>query len=416
MMSRLYRLLTRLLPPLLLLFTWQRMLRRPAYRAQWQERFGFVPRRNDRPLWIHAVSVGEGMAALPLIRQLRERHPDLPILVSSTTPTGRALLARELAGMVTQVYLPYDLPGAVRRFLERSQPRLGVLMETELWPNLLQVARQRGIPMMLLNGRLSARSLAGYRRFASLFAPALAGLDWVAAQSPDDAQRFAELGATRVSVAGQMKLDLQIDAGQRARGASWQERFAGRRVWVFASTHPGEEELAWASLSSLRKIEPKLLLVLIPRHPERGDALAEQLRSVGLSAPRRSQGEFPGADDPVYLVDTLGELIDLYGAADLVWIGGSFVARGGHNPIEAAAWGRPIIVGPHMENFFDTLHSLQAADAICQVASAEEAVRRSAEYLAAPDLARALGERAATWQAKQGGAVARALAAIEERL
>ncbi|XTI72132.1 3-deoxy-D-manno-octulosonic acid transferase [Acidithiobacillus sp. AC3] len=416
MMARLYRLLTCFLTPLLLLFTWQRMLRRPAYRAHWQERFGFVRWRNDRPLWIHAVSVGEGMAALPLIRQLRERHPDLPILVTSTTPTGRVVVARELAGTVTQAYLPYDLPGGVRRFLQRSQPRLGVLMETELWPNLLRGARQRGIPMMLLNGRLSARSLAGYRRFASLFAPALSGLDWVGAQSPEDAQRFAELGATRVSVQGQMKLDLQIDVGQRERAASWRERFADRRVWVFASTHPGEEELAWDALPSLRKIEPQLLLVLIPRHPERGDALAEQLQNDGLSVRRRSRGQFPGPDDSVYLVDTLGELIDLYGAADLVWIGGSFVARGGHNPIEAAAWGKPIIVGPHMENFFETLRSLQAADAICQVEDAEEAARRSAEYLAAPNLAHALGGRAATWQAQQGGAVARALAAIEERL
>ncbi|WP_308389383.1 3-deoxy-D-manno-octulosonic acid transferase [Acidithiobacillus sp. AMEEHan] len=416
MMPQLYRLLTWLLTPVLLLFTWQRILRRPVYRAHWQERFGWVPRRQDRPLWIHAVSVGEGMAALPLIRQLRERHPDLPILVTSTTPTGRTLLARELSGMVAQAYLPYDLPGAVQRFLERSQPRLGVLMETELWPGLLGAARQRGIPMMLLNGRLSARSLAGYRRFASLFAPALAGLDWVGAQSSEDAQRFAELGATDVRIQGQMKLDLQIGSGSRERAALWRERFAGRRVWVFASTHPGEEELAWNSLPTLRKIEPQLLLVLIPRHPERGDALAEQLRSIGLSASRRSQRQFPGPDDPVYLVDTLGELIDLYGAADLVWIGGSFVARGGHNPIEAAAWGKPIIVGPHMENFFDTLRSLQAADGICQVASAEEATRHSAEYLAAPKLARALGERAATWQAQQGGPVARALAAIEERL
>ncbi|MEL5849062.1 MAG: lipid IV(A) 3-deoxy-D-manno-octulosonic acid transferase [Candidatus Igneacidithiobacillus chanchocoensis] len=409
MMPRLYRLLTRLLTPLLLLFTWQRMLRRPVYRAHWRERFGWVPRRQDRPLWIHAVSVGEGMAALPLIHALQERYPQLPILLTSTTPGGRQVLRARLGDSVQQLYLPYDLPGAVARFLERQQPRLGLFLETEIWPNLIHAAAQRHIPLFLLNARLSARSLQGYQRWQGLFAPALAGLTQIAAQSTADAERFRALGAQRVTVAGQLKLDLQIRPEQRQAGALWRERFAGRRVWVFASTHPGEEELAADLLSILQTEFPDLLLVLIPRHPERAEEIVAALQRRGLRVARRSLDAQVAADTQVFLVDSFGEVIDFCAAADLVVMGGSFVPHGGHNPLEPAALAKPVLLGPHTENFASLVTEMAAAEAL-QVCADGNALRESLRTLLHdPAAAKALGERAGTWFAGQSGAVQRSL-------
>ncbi|MCE5393217.1 MAG: 3-deoxy-D-manno-octulosonic acid transferase [Acidithiobacillus sp.] len=409
MMKWLYGFLTWLLGPLVLLFTGWRLLHRPAYRAHWWERFGFLPRRHDHPLWVHAVSVGEGMAALPLLKRLQEHYPQLPILVTSTTPTGRARIQQNLGISVSQAYLPYDLPGAVGRFLRRTRPRVGILLETELWPNLLTQAKRTKIPVILLNARLSQPSFTGYQRWRSLFTPILQDLALVAAQSVDDGQRFQALGAKRVEILGQLKLDFRIDATARERARQWQEVLAGRRLWVFASTHPGEEAMAWAALPALRAQFPSLLLVLLPRHPERGADLARALRQAGIPFAQRSRGEIPGVHDAVFLVDRLGELIEFYGASELVWIGGSFLAKGGHNPIEAAAWGKPILVGPHMENFAGILQSMQAAEAILQVSDLANGVEQTKNWLAAPNSAQQWGHRAYSWYTSQGGAVDRAL-------
>ncbi|MEY2341894.1 lipid IV(A) 3-deoxy-D-manno-octulosonic acid transferase [Acidithiobacillus sp. IBUN Pt1247-S3] len=414
MLRRLYAVLLWLLTPAVLGFTLWRAWRRPSYRAFWWQRFGLVPRRQDRPLWIHAVSVGEGIAALPLIHALQQRHPELPILVTSTTPTGRALLRARLGDTVTQLYLPYDLPGAVARFWRRQQPRLGLLMETELWPNLLATARHQRVPVLLLNARLSARSLHGYQRFAGLFAPALAGLDLVAAQSPADAERFALLGAQHVAMLGQLKLDLEISPAQRERGRQWRECFGIRPVWVFASTHGGEEAMAAAILPRLREAVPSLLLVLIPRHPERGEAIAKLMETAGLRVARRSQGQEPDPQMGVFLVDTLGEVVDFCAAADVVSMGGSFVPHGGHNPLEPAALGKAILVGPYMDNFQSLNDDMLSAGAIERCTDEDALLTALRHLLQDPPAALALGQRAADWFAGQRGALERSLQRIQD--
>ncbi len=416
MVRRLYALLLWLLAPAILLFTLWRAWRRPPYRDRWWQRFGWLPSRKDSPLWIHAVSVGETVAALPLVRALRQHHPDIPVLLTTTTPTGAAIVAQRLGQDVSHVYLPYDLPFAVRRFLRRQHPRLGLLMETELWPNLLHEAGIRKIPMLLLNGRLSARSLRGYARWRMLFAPALQGLALVAAQTPGDAEGFRELGAAQVVLLGQIKLDIEVGESVYRQGHSWRHLFGARRVWVFASTHEGEESLAAAVLVSLRQRHPDLLLVLAPRHPERGNAVAGLLQDRGFSCCRRSGGMVPGPDTDVFVVDSLGELMDFYAAADVVTIGGSFVARGGHNPIEPAALGRPIIVGPHMENFRDLCFQMREAGALIQTQDATGLEHWLETFLEQEQMRTSTGQRALQWLAGQQGALQRTLDRIEKWL
>ena len=406
MLRRLYAFLLWLLTPLILLFTLWRAWRRPPYRAFLWQRFGFVPPRRDRPLWIHAVSVGEGIAALPLIRALQARYPALPILLTSTTPTGRALLRERLGDSVTQLYLPYDTPGAVGRFLRRQQPRLGLFLETEIWPNLFQAAQRQQIPLFLLNARLSTRSLRGYARWRGLFAPALAALEAVAAQSEADAGRFRALGAPRVEVLGQLKLDLQIDPQQRQQGEQWRAEW-DRPVWAFVSTHAGEEALAAEILARLQTHFPELLLLLIPRHPERAAEILGHLSDFRVV--QRSRGEAVGADTEVYLVDTLGEVIAFCAAADVVSMGGSFVPHGGHNPLEPAALGKPVLVGLHMENFQSLTDTMLAAGALLRCPDNEALYPALLRLLQEEADAAALGDRAATWVAGQTGALERTL-------
>ncbi|MCY0871389.1 MAG: 3-deoxy-D-manno-octulosonic acid transferase [Acidithiobacillus caldus] len=410
MMARLYWLLTILLTPLVWLYTLWKLWRRPAYRDRWRERFGWIPRRSGRrPIWVHAVSVGESMAALPLLRALRERYPEQPLVVTSTTPTGAATIRRHLGREVTNFYLPYDLPGAVGRFLRRQDPCAGIFLETEIWPNLYRVARRRQIPMALLNARLSASSQRGYGRFRGLFAPLLRDLP-IAAQTDRDAAAFARLGAERVAVLGQIKTDLPDPQAARAAGQAWHLQLGGRPLWVFASTHVGEEALALGVLKELWADFPDLLLVLIPRHPERGDAVCAEIRAAGCPCRRRSRAETPQVGErAIFLIDTLGEVLDFYAAADVVTIGGSFVAVGGHNPIEAAILGRAPIFGPHMDNFAAVAEALVAARAAFPVAGAQDLRTQIAALLREPQLRAEAGERAASWLRSQRGALAATL-------
>ncbi len=373
-MRGLYTLILYLLAPLVFLRLAWRGRANPAYRRRWGERLGLGPAFVDAPrIWLHAVSVGEVVAAAPLIRRLLEDYPAHRLLVTTTTPTGSDELRRRFGEAVEHVYLPFDWPGAVRRFLDRARPRLALVMETELWPNLFHGCRRRGIPLLLLNARLSARSARGYARLGPLTREVLGCVDGIAAREGADAERFVDLGAPpgRVAAVGNIKFDLEVPAEAVAEGARLRQRLGdGRPVWVAASTHSGEDEVVLAAHRRLRVAHPDALLVLVPRHPERFDAVADRCAEAGWPPPRRSRDAWPAAGDPVYLGDTMGELPRLFAAADCAFVGGSLVAVGGHNPLEPAALGLPVLTGPHWFNFAGVYPALMAAGGAREVADA----------------------------------------------
>lgn len=386
-MRRLYTLLLYLALPLVSLAVLVRGLREREYWRGWRARFGFGfgARRPGGGIWVHAVSVGEVQAAAVLITALCEREPALDLVLSCATPTGRAR-ARALLPGVDVRYAPYDLPGSVRRCLARLRPRLLIVIETELWPNLLHEARRAGTPTLIASARVSARSARIYQRLPGLLRAALAANVWVAAQSPADAQRFLALGvpAQRVSVAGNIKFDRAAPAELMRRGAQLRARYAaGRPVWVAGSTHAGEERIVLEAHRSLRAHAPLALLILAPRHPQRFDAAAAAAAAHGLRAVRRSS-EPPAGDYPVLLLDTLGELAEFYAAADVAFVGGSLVRVGGHNLLEPAAIGLPVLSGPQQYNSPDVARALIEQGALTIVHDAAELALAVQKLLADP--------------------------------
>lgn len=406
----LYSCLFYLALPLVALRLWLRARKAPAYAKRVGERFSYgLPRMQPGGIWVHAVSVGESIAAAPMIRGLLARYPQLPMTVTCMTPTGseriQALFADE--PRVRHCYLPYDLPCAAKRFLDRVQPKLAVIMETELWPNHIHACAQRGIPVALANARLSARSAKGYARFARLTAPMLAEMSLIAVQTETEAERFRSLGARpdTVQVTGSIKFDLTIDPQLLARAAALREQWgAGERpVWIAASTHEGEDEVVLAAHRQLLASYPNALLILVPRHQERFGPMFELCERQGFATVRRSSGEPVTAHTAVLLGDTMGELLFLYALADSALVGGSLVATGGHNPLEPAALALPVIMGPHVFNFLEISAMLVEAGALQQVDDADglaEAVRRLVEL---PQDAQRMGAAGrAVMQANQG--------------
>jgi 3-deoxy-D-manno-octulosonic-acid transferase len=347
----LYRLALLLAAPLIPLRLLWRGRRERGYWQHWDERLALGPAPVAGAVWIHAVSVGEMRAAQPLIAALRAAHPEAPLLLSCMTPTGRATAEALYGDFAHIAYLPYDYAWLARRFLRRTRPRVGILMETELWPNLLRAADRQQVPMMLANARLSERSARGYARLPALTRASLARITQVAAQGEADAARLAALGAHTVTVVGNLKFDITPPPQQLALGADWRARWGSRPVLLAASTREGEEASllrVFAAAAPARE-----LLVLVPRHPQRFDAVAALIESAGLPYQRRS--EINGADlNPqtrVLLGDSLGELFAYYAACDVAFVGGSLMPLGGQNLIEAASVGRPVLVGPHTFNF-----------------------------------------------------------------
>lgn len=373
-------LLYALLPLVLLRMVW-RSRRAPAYRQRLAERFGIV-RVAAKPssaaaqpaLWVHAVSVGEVLVAAPLLEYLLRDFPESPLVVTTTTPTGSQRVTALFGERVLHVYAPFDVPGAVGRFLDRTHPRLLVLMETELWPNILHQCHARGCRIVLANARLSQRSARGYARIARLSRAMLAQLDLVACQFAADGERFLTLGLSprKLHVIGSAKFDVPLDDAVRARAAALRTRLGAdsRSVVIAASTHPGEEECLLAALRLLRQRGDHCLLVLAPRHPERGNEVYARCVGAGWTTARFSTGAALSPGDDVLLVDTLGDLLPLLGAASVAFIGGSLVPQGGHNAVEAAVWGVPIVSGPHMENFAETSALLVEAGAMIMLADA----------------------------------------------
>ncbi|MFV3331633.1 lipid IV(A) 3-deoxy-D-manno-octulosonic acid transferase [Pseudomonas sp. NY15437] len=371
----LYTLLFHLGLPLVALRLFLRSRKAPAYARRVGERFALgLPALKPGGIWVHAVSVGESIAAAPMIRALMQRHPDLPITVTCMTPTGSERIRALFGEQVQHCYLPYDLPWAAARFLDRARPVLGVIMETELWPNHIHQCARRGIAVALANARLSERSARGYARFAGLTRPMLEEMSWIAVQTEAEAERFRQLGARpeRVSVTGSIKFELTIDPELLARAADLRDQWQARQrsIWIAASTHAGEDEIILAAHRQLLEKHPDALLILVPRHPERFNPMAELCTREGLRTLRRSTGELVTADTQVLLGDTMGELLFLYALADVAFVGGSLVPNGGHNLLEPAALGKPVLSGPHLFNFLEIAAQLREVGALREVADA----------------------------------------------
>ena len=414
-MRLIYTGLLYLLLPLALLRLYWRGYRDPGHRQRWRERLGFVSPPPPGGLWLHAVSVGETRAALPLIRALLVRYPDLPLLVTTTTLTGSRQVQQALGKQVYHCYAPYDLPGAVRRFLRRVQPRLVVIMETELWPNLLRQCAATDLPILVANARLSERSARGYGRIRGLTASMLRDLSLIAAQADADAARFRALGAPRVEVAGNLKYDLTLPTDLSERGRQLRRNVLGeaRPIWIAASTHTGEDEPILEAFAQLHARWPRLLLLLVPRHPERFEAVAALCRQQGFSVVRRSEGNSCTSETAVFLGDSMGELLLFYAAADLAFVGGSLVATGGHNVLEPALLGLPVLFGPHMFNFTEAGERLLQAEAAWQVADVGELVAEVDRLLRDPEYCQAAGQRGQAVVERHRGALATLLGFIE---
>ncbi|HRD65747.1 MAG TPA: lipid IV(A) 3-deoxy-D-manno-octulosonic acid transferase [Candidatus Competibacter sp.] len=412
----LYTALLYLALPLALLRLYWRGRGDPDHRRRWTERLGFVsPLPQTGCLWVHAVSVGETRAALPLIRALRVRYPESPLLVTVTTLTGSRQVREALGDQVHHVYAPYDLPGAVRRFLRRTQPRLAVIMETELWPNLLHRCAATGVPVLVANARLSERSARGYARVRGLTAAMLQDVALIAAQSEADAERFRALGAPRVRVIGNLKYDLTLPDELSGQGIRLRQELLGakRLVWIAASTHAGEEEPILEAFALIRHRWPELLLLLVPRHPERFDGVAALCRQQNFDLVRRSERCPCTPDTAVFLGDSMGELLLFYAAADLAFVGGSLVATGGHNILEPALLGLPVLFGPHMFNFSEASRHLLDARAARQVADVAALATAVDRLLADPRLRQTVGQRGRAVVERHRGALAASLDCIE---
>lgn len=362
-----------------------RGFRQAEYFQRWNERYAAY---RDPPLdgcvWVHAVSVGEVNAAAPLVNALLAERPDLRLLVTTITPTGSARVRALWGERVAHVYLPYDLSGAVRRFLAHFRPGLALIMETELWPNLLFCCRDHGIPAYLVNARLSERSLRGYRVLRPLVGRALRTLARVAAQSDADGARFVRLGAEpgKVGVLGNLKFDTPADPATRALAAAFRERVGQRPAWIAASTHVEEEAAVVAIHRRLRERWPDLLLLWAPRHPERFRAVAQASLEAGWRVATRQLTHWPDRGDDVFVIDTLGELMGFYACAEVAFVGGSLQPVGGHNLLEPAAVGAAIVTGPHLHNFSDIAAQLDAAGAL-RIGADADAVGAAVEALLA---------------------------------
>ena len=406
-MRHLYSTLLAICMPLILLRLWWRGRREPGYRRNIAQRLGrYELPRAERLVWVHAVSVGEARAAAPLVRALQGALADHRILMTCTTAAGRETLRQVYGDSVEEGFVPYDLPSAVQRFLFHFKPRLGVIMETEVWPNLIHACAASGTPLVLANARMSEKSARGYARLSALTRPAFAALTAVCAQSAADAARLRSLGAARVQVSGNLKFDATPNPAQLAAGRAWREALA-RPVLLLASTREGEEKLL---LQHIDLLSPEVLLLVVPRHPQRFDEVAE------LAQSRRTRKPVPATTDRVHLGDTMGEMAFYYAAADVAVIGGSFLPLGGQNLIESLASGTPVIVGPHMFNFTEATALALEAGAAIQASNPREAMSSASELLQDEQRRRAMAEAGRKFCEAHRGAAQRQLAVCLEAL
>ena len=410
------------IPIILLRLLW-RARKAPAYKQRWSERFGFFPKPelNHQVIWIHAVSVGETLAAIPLIDYLLTHKPKTSIVVTSTTPTGSDRIQHRFGHLPEQsffhVYCPYDLPDCVNRFLNRIRPDVFIVMETELWPNILTACRKRNIPALLANGRLSEKSARGYQKIQSLMQPAFAGLAAAAVQAEADGERMRALGlsADKCTVTGSIKFDLQITDAVREQASELRKHICAskpHKILIAASTHRGEDEIVLAAFKQIKQSVADSFLILVPRHPERFDEVADLLKQQDWQYNRRRNHRIELESD-VLLGDTMGELLVMLGVADTAFIGGSLVPVGGHNLMEPAAWGLPILTGPHLHNFVEASSLLQDAGAMRIVQTAEQLSAAVLELWGDDEKNKTAREAALTVAKRNRGALDKLIKVIE---
>ncbi len=418
-MLRLYTILIYLLVPIILLRLLWRSLRAPDYRKRWLERFGVFPAFDiERSIWIHAVSVGEVQAAERLVKQLQESHPDLPLVITTTTPTGSDRVRSLFGDSVLHVYAPYDMPLVLKTFMRRARPCLLVMMETEIWPNMLAVCEEQAISSILANARLSAKSAAKYAKWPNFTRNIFNMIGLVAAQSKADAERFIQLGMAqdRINVTGSMKFDAKLPASLLERAEVLRREWGDRSVWVAASTQEGEDGQILAAHRQVCQSVPGALLVLVPRHPERFEKVYALCRREKFSCVRRSSGDPCGANVEVFLGDTMGELSMFLAAADVAFVGGSLIKRGGQNVLEPAALGKPVAFGPHMYNFTAISEMLLERDAASVVHNSSELAGVIQRWLVDASERSRVGENGRLVVEENQGAVDRLLELIERQL
>lgn len=426
MLRSVYTALLYVFAPIALAGTALRGVRDSAYRDRLPERLGFtrILQRSHvqpiwaQPIWIHAVSVGEVQAAAPLIRALLKKYPQRRLLITTATPTGAQRVRALFSDTVLHAYLPYDLPGAVRRFLDRVRPSLAIVMEREIWPNLFHECRRRSIPILLASARISERSAVRHQRFANLFREALATNVTVAAQTEQDAQRYRSIGASDVEVIGNVKFDIEVPVAARQAGESLRAtQFAQRLVWVAGSTHEGEEDQVLAAHRRVMEQRPDALLILVPRHPNRFDAVRSWLRAKQVAFVSRSRGERVTTSTSVLLADTLGELMTFYAASDIAFVAGSLIATvGGHNLLEPAVLERPVLAGPHNFNAPDIAQLMFESGAARQVNSPEQLADAILELATDPALRARMGAQGSAMVAANRGALERVVRLVDARL
>ena len=420
----LYTLLLATASPLLLFGLYRRRPNKPAFGPRWKEHFGLTPpltvTSKQQPIWIHAVSVGESIAAIPVIKAIKANNPKQTILVTTTTSTGAEQISK-LGELVEHRYMPIDFAWCVRGFLKAINPSAMLIMETELWPNTLATVHRAGVPVIVMNARLSERSAQRYAKFQSVFNTIAANLDHLLCLHRDDADRFAQLGIApeRLSVTGSIKFDIQIEPALIEQSQQLRHQLGeSRPVWIAASTHKGEDEQILEAFNTVKQQHPGSLLILVPRHPERFDNVAELCQSQQLSCIRRTSGQDVDEATDVYLADTMGEMLLLMGAADVTVMCGSLVGDkvGGHNMLEPAALAKPVLTGPSFYNFADITQQLEAAGALKVCDDAKQIAERLNELLSDPMQCQRMGKAATGVVQRNQGAVAKTLAVLDQQL
>ncbi len=419
--SRIYSLVTTLLTPLVLIRLATRGIKTKAYLQRWHERFGWfkAPQFKNKSIWVHAVSVGEVNAAIPLIRALMQKYQDHSFVITTITPTGSDRVQQIFGNQVFHVYLPYDLPGAVKRFLRKTKPDLAVIMETEIWPNLFRFCKKKNIPIVVANARLSEVSMKGYRWVESLAAKAFNDTAYVAAQTVTDAKRMIQLGCypEKIFVVGSLKFDIIIDDHIIEKGEKIREHYQNSRlVWIAASTHQDDEIEVLDAYAVLKQRHPKLMLVIVPRHPERFQSTTQACKNKGFNTQLRSKIGLCDIEGDVFVVDTMGEMLEFYASSDIAFVGGSIANIGGHNVLEAAVFSLPVLVGPNTHNFTEITQLLNDCGGSQTVHDANDIIR-SMEYLIENQEARiAMGKAARNLVDQNRGAVILTMNLIESAM
>lgn len=418
-MRTIYTFIAYLIMPLVLLrLFWKAYLRKQKV-SRLKERFGYCDTRNQGGIWLHTVSVGEAIAAVPLVKKLKIKYPHYPIVITTMTVTGAERVAALFDDSVQHCFVPYDLPQAIRRFLIRKKPKILIIMETELWPNLLSVCQRDNLPLLLANARLSSRSLRGYQKIAFWMKDILKAFHYIAAQTKDDADRFVALGASaqQLVITGSVKFDMTVPESSAQQAHLFRQRFGiTRPIWIAASTHEGEEEFVLKAAQLVLKQLPNALLLWVPRHPERFSKVTTLAKKQGLNVTLRSLDEAVSECTQIVVGDSMGELLAYYGAADVAFVGGSLIATGGHNLLEPAMLGLPVITGPNIFNFTEIFRLLQQADALRVVNDEYTLAATVLTLLQDSSLCTQLGQRGLQVVQQNQGAVDKHMVLVEQLL